>query len=83
MLGMSPNSCSFSHYCNSYNLSGVEHRFKGPTLAQWERNEDVFGCGILLWPDDSMSMFCTLNGILIGQLSRQEGLALEPRKNNI
>jgi hypothetical protein len=55
-------------------LSGVNHRFKEPTGAQWSRHEDVFGCGILLCPENNMSIFCTLNGILIGQ-SMQKGLA--------
>jgi hypothetical protein len=34
----------------------------------WEKNEDVIGCGLLMDPNDALTLFFTLNGILLGEL---------------
>jgi hypothetical protein len=64
-------------------LSGHEHFFEWPTGAIkpilygcW----DVFGCGLVLSPDDKLAIFFTINGILMGQLSKR-GIAKNRRGN--
>jgi hypothetical protein len=54
-------------------LSGKIHDFKWPNdtiKPKWIGPEDVIGCGILMSPEpaNKVSIFFTLNGILLGQL---------------
>jgi hypothetical protein len=75
-IGRSPNSydicillipnCDFYHFY----LAGQRHRFEfpegviGPELKE---TGNVVGCGILMNPDDKLTIFFTLNGILAGK----------------
>jgi hypothetical protein len=46
------------------------HRFEWPNRAikpEWNGQGDVIGCGLVLKPANELSMFFTLNGILMGQ----------------
>jgi hypothetical protein len=57
------------NYCR---LSGKKHFFDWPAVAIkpiWTGYEDVFGCGLVLSPDDKLAIFFTTNGIQMGQLS--------------
>jgi hypothetical protein len=52
-------------------LSGRLHNFKWPTGAnkpKWNGKGNVVGCGILMSPANKVSIFFTLNGILMGLL---------------
>jgi hypothetical protein len=64
---------------NSYSIATVSNigRFLGyqfielPTGARPEPSNfqgDVFGCGVLMHPDNKVTTFFTLNGILLGEL---------------
>jgi hypothetical protein len=53
-------------------ISGKKHDIEWPEgVIKPEWNEpkigDVYGCGLLLSPDNELAIFFTLNGILIGQ----------------
>jgi hypothetical protein len=54
-------------------LSGHEHFFEWPAGAikpKWFGYgcRDVYGCGLVLSPDNKLAIFFTTNGILMGQL---------------
>jgi hypothetical protein len=51
-------------------LSGKSHPFEWPNEAikpKWNDQGDVIGCGLLLNPENEVSIFFTGNGILMGQ----------------
>jgi hypothetical protein len=50
-------------------LAGKEHHFGyqiEPIVSNPDDIDDVFGCGILLNPENKAAIFFTLNGILLG-----------------
>jgi hypothetical protein len=50
-------------------ISGKKHAFEWPNGAEkptWNAVGDVFGCGLLLSPENELSIFFTLDGILLG-----------------
>jgi hypothetical protein len=52
-------------------LAGVQHRFEFPEEAIRPREKEygnVYGCGLVLDPEDKLSIFFTLNGYLLGEL---------------
>jgi hypothetical protein len=54
-----------------FRLAGQHHHFEFPEeVIGPERKEtgNVYGCGILLNPDEKLTIFFTLNGILIGSV---------------
>jgi hypothetical protein len=74
-IGMSPNSYAIGipQYREFYQfrLAGQQNYFEFPEgVIQPEVKEtgNVFGCGILVDPDDKLTIFFTLNGILIGSV---------------
>jgi hypothetical protein len=48
-------------------ISRERHRFEWPNGIQpiWEGNAKVSGCGLLLSPKDQLSIFFTVNGVLL------------------
>jgi hypothetical protein len=66
LLGKTPNSYAFGFdYCW---LSGQKHLIEWPIDAVWIGQKDVSGCGFLINPENKVSIFFILNGILLGQL---------------
>jgi hypothetical protein len=69
-----------------YMLDGVMHYFELPEGAilqnphgwEWEHRHsigiNVFGCGLVLDPEDKLAIFFTMNGMLMGELLRLEDL---------
>jgi hypothetical protein len=56
-----------------YYLAGEECFFESPNGVNGEAKSrdttgDTIGCGILLNPEDKLSIFSTYNGILLGKL---------------
>jgi hypothetical protein len=61
------------HYYYACWLAGEEHRFEYPEGAIRPRRVDginVHGCGLVLDPKNKLSIFFTLNGILLGECWR-------------
>jgi hypothetical protein len=59
------------HFYYRCNLAGETHRFELPEGAiQPQRREygNVFGCGLLLDPENKLAIFFALNGKLLGEL---------------
>jgi hypothetical protein len=57
-----------------YYLAGEECEFEWPNGVNGEAKSrdttgDTIGCGILLNPEDRVSIFSTYNGILLGKLA--------------
>jgi hypothetical protein len=55
-------------------LAGEYHRFELPEGAnrpEMKDNGNVFGCGLVLDPDNKLTIFFTLNGQLVGKLFLQ------------
>jgi hypothetical protein len=52
-------------------LAGEPHQFElpeGVVQPKWKSNgSNVFGCGLLLDPEDKVAIFFTLNGQLMGE----------------
>jgi hypothetical protein len=71
-----PNSNSYGifivgHPCYGWWLAGVSHLFELPEGAvEQEMREygNVFGCGVVLDPNNNLAIFFTLNGQLLGKL---------------
>jgi hypothetical protein len=56
-------------------ISEVVQFFEWPHRAirpRWYGCGDVFGCGLVLSPDDKLAIFFTTNGTLMGQSSNGE-----------
>jgi hypothetical protein len=71
-VGGFPNSFAirYGDYDDQYWLSGKLHDFEWPNGAikpKWNGPGDVAGCGLLLNPANEVSLFFTVNGILMGQ----------------
>jgi hypothetical protein len=54
-------------------IAGEEHRFELPEGADRPRQkkdgtDDVYGCGLVLDPENKLAIFFTLNGQLLGEL---------------
>jgi hypothetical protein len=71
LLGWCRNSYairfSFNTVCY---LSGEDHRFQlpeGATRPQKKKHENVYGCGLVLHPENYLAIFFTLNGQLMGE----------------
>jgi hypothetical protein len=48
-------------------VSGNIHHFDRPNgAALWDDQEDILGCGLLLNPQGKLSIFCTVDGTLMG-----------------
>jgi hypothetical protein len=59
----------FGHRCYACWLDGDYHRFELPEGAvrpSW-KHINVFGCGLVLDPDNNLAIFFTLNGKLLGE----------------
>jgi hypothetical protein len=73
-IGQYSNSYAFPRggYLHQCWLAGNKHRFELPEGAiqpSWKRNDNnVFGCGLVLYPEDNLAIFFTLNGKLMGEL---------------
>jgi hypothetical protein len=54
-----------------FGLAGQHHRYvfpNGVIRPEWKETENVAGCGILMNPDDKLTIFFTFNGILLGSV---------------
>jgi hypothetical protein len=54
-----------------FRLAGQRHRFEFPegiVRPVLKDTGNVYGCGILMNPDDNVTIFFTRNGILIGSI---------------
>jgi hypothetical protein len=55
-------------------IAGNRHRFEWPEEAkaipwwQYDYRRRIYGCGLLIDPEDNLSIFFTKNGTLLGQL---------------
>jgi hypothetical protein len=75
LIGWSPNSYGIvtpiaNRNLYQFLLSGQRHRFEFPDgviRPKLKETGNVIGCGILINPDDKLTIFFTLNGILAGQ----------------
>jgi hypothetical protein len=75
-MGQSPNSYFTgiripNRHFYQFLLVGQHHRFEYPDeVIRPEVKEigNVFGCGILINPEDKLTIFYTVNGILIGSI---------------
>jgi hypothetical protein len=68
-----PNSYAIQRRGDWCLLSGKLHDFEWPNGAikpKWNGPGDVIGCGLLLNPENKLSIFFTLNGILLGKFLR-------------
>jgi hypothetical protein len=77
-IGRYPNSYAiaipifggFRHHCRCF-LAGEYHRFELPEGAirpKINQFGNVFGCGLVLDPDNKLAIFFTLNGQLLGKI---------------
>jgi hypothetical protein len=74
-IGQQPNSYAIGiripYFYILFRLAGQRHRFNflegviGPELKE---TGNVAGCGLLINSDDKLTIFFTLNGILIGSV---------------
>jgi hypothetical protein len=67
-IGEHPNSYAFvqlSFTTCCFSLAGEDHQFEFRPGMNFGYN--VFGCGLLLDPNDKLAIFFTLNGSIIGQ----------------
>jgi hypothetical protein len=58
-------------HCYDCWLAGEYHPFELPEGAirpEMKQNGDVWGCGLVLDPDNNLAIFFTLNGKLMGEL---------------
>jgi hypothetical protein len=62
-----PNICVIATMTDGH--PGVFEHIQVPVGASPEQNiqENVFGCGLLIGPDNKLTTFFTLNGILLGE----------------
>jgi hypothetical protein len=70
LVGNSSNSYAAPIGFDYCLLSGKKHRFEWPNGTEyptWNAIRDVLGCGLLLSRENEMSIFFTLNGILLGE----------------
>jgi hypothetical protein len=57
-------------YCHGCWLAGEHHHFELPEGAveqEIKEHGNVFGCGLVLDPEDKLAIFFTLNGQLLGK----------------
>jgi hypothetical protein len=72
-IGQSPNSYTIgicTPNCNFYQflrLAGQRHLIEFPDEV-FKDTGNVVGCGLLINPDDKLTIFFTFNGIMIGSL---------------
>jgi hypothetical protein len=73
-IGQNSNSYAVSsvfYYIDGCRLDGEYHRFELPEGATRPEEKDygnVYGCGLVLDPDNKLAIFFTLNGNLFGEL---------------
>jgi hypothetical protein len=70
-VGCFPTSFAIQDGCDYCWFSGKSHHFEWPNDAikpEWKGIGDVYGCGLMLSPENELSIFFTGNGILMGQL---------------
>jgi hypothetical protein len=71
LIGDYPNSYAISTGSNWYRLAGETRPFElpdgaiQPPVSKYKGN--VYGCGLVMDPNDKLTIFFTLNGILMGQ----------------
>jgi hypothetical protein len=69
-VGELANSYATQDGCDHCWLSEKKHYFEWPNgviKPEWTGKGDVLGCGLLLNPENKLSIFFTGNGILMGQ----------------
>jgi hypothetical protein len=62
------------HGYYGYYIAGTPHLFELPEGAveqEMKENGNVFGCGLIVDPDNKLVIFFTLNGQLLGKLMLQ------------
>jgi hypothetical protein len=77
-IGQSPNSYAIgipnppnANFYSIFRSAGQRHLFEFPEgviRPKPKETENVYGCGILMNPDDKLTIFFTLNGILMGSV---------------
>jgi hypothetical protein len=73
-IGVDPNSYAFQtdHYGYSCLFAGEERHFElsegGIQPIQKRNRNNVYGCGLVLDPEDKLAIFFSLNGKLLGKL---------------
>jgi hypothetical protein len=73
LIGDYQNSYAISTGSNWYRLAGETNLFELPDEAVQPKMRDngngrnVYGCGLVMDPNDKLAIFFTLNGILMGQ----------------
>jgi hypothetical protein len=70
LFDAAPNSYTIREFTNFCFLSGKTYHFelpKGAIQPKWKQSNNVAGCGLLLSSTNELSIFFTLNGILMGQ----------------
>jgi hypothetical protein len=74
-IGEYPNSYAILTVLNCCRLAGEAHLFQLPDGAikpeRKENDTNVYGCGLLMDPNDKLAIFFTLNGTLIGNFILQ------------
>jgi hypothetical protein len=64
-----PNTFAISYGRYNCRLHGISHDFEWPLDSikpEWNGPGDVSGCGLVLSPTNKLTIFFTLNGILMG-----------------
>jgi hypothetical protein len=76
LIGDYPNSYAITtvpHLLNWCHLAGETHRFELPNGAIRPKvkvsDTNVYGCGLVMDPNDKLAIFFTVNGTLMGQFS--------------
>jgi hypothetical protein len=78
LIGLLPNSYAIG--IPNPNGNFYEFRHAGQlNLIGYANGGNVFGCGILMNPDDKLTIFFTVNGILIGSVF---DILRSPNKND-
>jgi hypothetical protein len=72
-VGQYPNSYAVAKgrkFCYlSGNRQDLEELQQGAPQAQYNSQGDVVGCGLMMDPNDNLSIFFTQNGVFMGKLS--------------
>jgi hypothetical protein len=70
IVGLLPKSYAIPYGYDFCWLSQQTHHFDWPNSAikpKWNGRDGVIGCGLVLNPANKLSIFYTVNGILMGQ----------------
>jgi hypothetical protein len=81
LIGVCPNSYAISFCFNTAcYLTGELHRFQLPEGAirpEIKENRNVYGCGLVLDPENNLTIFFTVNGKLLGEFCLKERIGDE------